>query len=53
MRIGNATFSSTTGFAAGVSSCCTYCGKPESPGKMNSAAIARVLIVLFMVRFLS
>ena len=26
MRTGKATFSSTTGFAAGVSSCCTSCG---------------------------
>ena len=52
MRIGKATFSSTTGFAAGVSSCCTACGNPESPGKTNRAAIARFLMVLFMVRFL-
>ena len=48
MRMGNATFSLTTGFAAGVSSCCTSCGNPEIPGKMNSAAIARFLMVLFM-----
>ena len=43
----------TKGFAAGVSSCCTSCGNPESPGKMNSAAIARFLMVLFIGRFLS
>ena len=46
MRMGKATFSSTTGFAAGVSSRCTSCGNPESPGKTNRAAIARFLMVL-------
>ena len=42
MRMGNATFSSTKGCTAGVSSCCTSCGNPE----MNAANLRTKLALL-------